>query len=154
MQTKLLASAARQKGVPVIYANDNFGRWRSDFNAMVAELSAGKGHSARMVRLLKPQASDLTILKPRHSAFYGTPLDILLGEMGVRKLVIAGLATDICIQLSAADAFLRGMKVHAPQDCTAAESSTRKEAALVFMREILKCNTRPWKTIRWAKLSR
>jgi nicotinamidase-related amidase len=144
-----LARAARAQGMPVIYANDNFGRWRSDFPTMVKRLGAGRGASASMVRLLRPLRGDLTLLKPMHSAFFGTPLDILLDKMGARSVVLAGLATDICIQLTAADAFLRGLKVYAPQDCTAAESVQKKASALAYMRDILRCDTRPWQSLRW-----
>lgn len=146
-----LARVARRRGVPVIYANDNFGRWQSDFSSMVKSLQEGQGTCATIARLLRPRQQDLTVLKPMHSAFYGTPLDIILGRMGVRTLVLAGLATDICIQLSVADAFLRGLRVHAPEDCTAAETPEKKEAALTYMRDILKCDTRPWKQLRWAR---
>ncbi|QHE87121.1 cysteine hydrolase family protein [Hydrogenophaga sp. BPS33] len=144
-----LARAARDRNIPVIYANDNFGRWRSDFSTLVVRLSKGHSPSASIARLLRPQRGDLTLLKPMHSAFFGTPLDILLDQIGVRSLIIAGLATDICIQLSAADAFLRRLSVHAPEDCTAAESPQKKEAALAYMRDILKCDTRPWQRSRW-----
>lgn len=144
-----LARAARARGVPVIYANDNFGRWRSDFPTLVERLTRGQGASAAMARLLRPHRGDLTVLKPMHSAFFGTPLDILLDKIGARSLVMAGLATDICIQLSAADAFLRGLKVHAPEDCTAAETPEKKAVALAYMRDILKCDTRPWQSLRW-----
>lgn len=146
--TGRLARAARAHGIPVVYANDNFGRWRSDFSTMVQRLGKGSGPSASIVRLLRPQRGDLTVLKPMHSAFFGTPLDIILDKMGVRSLLMAGLATDICIQLTAANAFLRGLKVHAPEDCTAAESPEKKALALAYMRDILKCDTRPWKTVR------
>lgn len=144
-----LARAARAAGIPVIYANDNFGRWRSDFPSMVDRLSKGHSVSASIARLLRPQRGDLTVLKPMHSAFFGTPLDIILSQIGARSLIMAGLATDICIQLSAADAFLRRLSVHAPEDCTAAESQEKKETALAYMRDILKSDTRPWEQARW-----
>ena len=149
--TKQLARAARRHGVPVIYANDNFGRWRSDFSSMVTQLLQGKGTGAEIAKLLKPQPHDLTVLKPMHSAFFGTPLDLLVNKMGVRTLVMAGLATDICIQLSAADAFLRGLKICVPEDCTAAETAAKKDAALIYMRNILKCDTRAWKSLTWLR---
>lgn len=145
-----LARALRAEGVPVIYANDNFGSWRSDFNTMVRKLQRGTGPSARIARLLKPGKGDITVLKPMHSAFFGSPLDLLLDRMGTRSLVIAGLATDICIQMTAADGYLRGLKMHVPADCTAAESAARKQASLVYMSDILKCNVRPW----WPDASR
>ncbi len=146
-----LARAARAHGIPVIFANDNFGRWRSDFTSMVKQLGKGTTPSAALTRLVKPQPGDLTVLKPMHSAFYGTPLDILLNKIGARSLIIAGIATDICIQLTAADAFLRGLKVHAPEDCTAAETPEKKTVALAYMGDILKCDTRPWRASRWLR---
>lgn len=147
--TREMARAARAQGIPVIYANDNFGRWRSDFPTLVTQLRRGSGPSATLARLLRPHHDDLTLLKPMHSAFFGTPLEILLEQIGVRALVMAGLAADICVQLSAADAFLRGFRVHVPEDCTAAETAGKKAAALTYMRDILKCDTRPWQRLRW-----
>ncbi len=138
--TAKLARAARSRAIPVVYANDNFGLWQSDFAAMVERLASGGGPSSAIVKLLRPKSGDLTILKPMHSAFFGSPLDIVLDKMGVRSLIIAGLATDICVQFTAADAFLRGLKVHAPPECTAAESEAKKGAALGYMRDILKCD--------------
>jgi nicotinamidase-related amidase len=63
--------------------------------------------------------------------------------MGVEKLVFAGLATDICVKLTAMDGFLRGFRMAVPADCTAAESPGKKSAALEYMRDILKCDVRP-----------
>ena len=149
--TAQLALAMRAEGVPVIYANDNFGSWQSDFNTMVSGLARRGGPAARLVKLLKPQRGDITVLKPMHSAFFGSPLDILLDRMGTRSLVIAGLATDICVQFTAADGYLRGLKMHVPADCTAAESPAKHRAALAYMDEILKCDVRPWWQGRVAK---
>lgn len=131
------------QGVPVVYANDNFGRWQSDFRNLVAALLRDRGAAGTIARRLKPRAGDLTVLKPMHSAFYGSPLDILLDRMGVRRLVIAGLATDMCVQLTACDGFLRGFRLHVPADCTAAESPARKAAALAYMADVLRCDVRP-----------
>ena len=146
-----LARTARASSIPVIYANDNFGIWQSDFGAMVARLERRGGASGAIVKLLRPRRGDLTILKPMHSAFFGSPLDIVLDKMGVRSLVMAGLAADICIQLTAADAFLRGLKVQVPPECTAAESEAKKGAALVYMRDILQCDIRPAKSIDFGR---
>ncbi len=139
-----LAQAARRDGIPVVYANDNFGAWRSDFSSMVRRLEERDDISGRIARLLRPKRGDLTVLKPMHSAFFGTPLDIVLDKMGARSLILAGLATDICVQLTAGDALLRGFRTHVPEDCTAAESEGKKATSLAYMRDILKCDTRPW----------
>lgn len=129
--------------VPVVYANDNFGQWRSDFAALVKKVSSGRGAGAAMARVLAPRRGDITVLKPKHSAFYGSPLDILLEHIGAREIVIAGVATDICVQMTAMDAFLRGYRLHVPSDCTAAETEEKKEAALRYMKEILRCRVSP-----------
>jgi nicotinamidase-related amidase len=131
------------KGVPTIYANDNFGNWNSEFSSMVQALLSRPGASGNIARILKLRRGDLTVLKPMHSAFFGSPLDILLDKMGVRTLIVAGLATDICVKLTAMDGFLRGFKMAVPVDCTAAESPVKKAAALAYMHDILKCDISP-----------
>jgi nicotinamidase-related amidase len=97
--------------------------------------------------VLRPRRGDLTILKPMHSAFFGSPLEIVLDKIGARSLILTGLATDICVQLTAGESLLRGYKTAVPQDCTAAESEAKKATALAYMREILKCDVRPWQAV-------
>jgi nicotinamidase-related amidase len=137
----------------VVYANDNYGVWQSDFHSLVSQCMGKSDASGRIARLLAPRATDLTLLKPRHSAFYCTPLEILLAEMQARQLVLCGLAADICVQLTAADAFLRGFEVWVPADCTAAESPAAKAAALRYMQTILKCDVRSSAAVRAAPRS-
>jgi len=129
------------QGVATIFANDNYGVWQSDFHSLVSSCLGMQGPAGEVVRLLYPQADDLTILKPRHSAFYASPLELLLREMRTRELVICGLATDMCVQLTAGDAFLREFQVWVPADCTAAESEEAKAASLAYMARVLKCDT-------------
>jgi nicotinamidase-related amidase len=131
------------EGVAAIYANDNYGVWQSDFHSLVSTCIGLDGEAGEIARVLYPQATDLTILKPRHSAFYASPLELLLTEMQATELVICGLATDMCVQLTAADAFLREFKVWVPADCTAAETPQAKDQALRYMADVLKCDTRP-----------
>lgn len=139
---RLRERLAREK-VAVIYANDNYGLWQSDFHSLVTECLAREDESGEIARLLAPRATDLTLLKPRHSAFYGSPLELLLKEMGTRELILAGLAADMCVQMTAADAFLRGFEgVWVPSDCTAAETADAKAASLKYMRDVLKCDVR------------
>jgi nicotinamidase-related amidase len=126
----------------VVYSNDNYGVWQSDFQSLVSQCQGRDDTSGEIARLLAPRATDITLLKPRHSAFYGSPLELLLKEMGTRELVLCGLATDMCVQLTAADAFLRGYEVWVPADCTAAETPQAKAAALKYMKTVLKCDVR------------
>ena len=129
--------------VPTIYANDNYGVWQSDFHTLVSACLGMDGPPGEIAGLLYPQARDLTILKPRHSAFYASPLELLLAQMQARELVICGLATDMCVQLTAMDAFLREFQTWVPADCTAAESAAAKAASLEYMATVLKCDTAP-----------
>jgi nicotinamidase-related amidase len=128
------------QGVATIYANDNYGIWQSDFHSLVSGCLGMDGPPGEIARLLYPQAEDLTILKPRHSAFYASPLELLLAEMQTRELIMCGLATDICVQITAMDAFLREYRLWVPSDCSAAESREAHETALAYMESILKCD--------------
>jgi nicotinamidase-related amidase len=140
--TARLKSRLASEGVPTIYANDNYGIWQSDFHSLVTACLGIEGAPAEIARLLYPQAQDLTILKPRHSAFYASPLELLLKEMKASELVICGLAADMCVQLTAAEAFLREYEVWVPSDCTAAETQAAKKGALAYMASVLKCDVR------------
>jgi nicotinamidase-related amidase len=131
-----------RQGVAVVYANDNYGVWQSDFHSLVSQLTGRDDESGEIARLLAPRATDLTLLKPRHSAFYCSPLELVLKEMGAQELVLCGLAADMCVQLTAADAFLRGFRVWVPADCTASETPPAKAAALKYMANVLKCDVR------------
>jgi nicotinamidase-related amidase len=139
---KLKARLAAQ-GVATIYANDNYGVWQSDFHSLVSTCLGMEGPPGEIARLLYPQAADITMLKPRHSAFYASPLELLLTEMQAKELVICGIATDMCVQITAGDAFLREYPCWVPADCNAAESRRAKAASLAFMASVLKCDVRP-----------
>ncbi|MCG2591916.1 cysteine hydrolase [Ramlibacter sp. XY19] len=131
-----------RQGIAVVYCNDNYGVWQSDFHSLVSQLTGRDGEAGEIARLLAPRATDLTLLKPRHSAFYCSPLELVLREMEAKELFVCGLAADMCVQLTAADAFMRGFKVWAPADCTAAETPGAKAAAMKHMATVLKCDVR------------
>ena len=135
-------------GWSVVYVNDNFGQWRSDVQTLLRECRRAGGAAAELARLLPPAKADLLILKPRHSGFYATPLDLLLEQLGAKDLVIAGLATDYCVKCTAMDAYVRGYRVAVPEDCTAAESAQRKREALAWMKDVLKARITPQRAAR------
>lgn len=137
-RTARLKALLTARGVQAIYANDNFGAWRSEFSRLVESCRQRPGPSRRLVELLAPAPADIAVLKPRHSAFFATPLAVLLAQLGARRLVVAGLAADACVLFTASDAFLRGFQLWIPADCVAAESAGRKRAALAFMARVLK----------------
>lgn len=122
--------------VPVIYANDNFGRWQSDFpsvSAYVREETAGAEIASRLVQ----DPEDYFVLKPKHSAFYLTPLELLLRNLGVKHLILCGLQTDICILLTAHDAHMREYVLTVPRDCSASERLDNHRSALKHMEHCL-----------------
>jgi len=125
-----LKRRCRAARIPVIYANDNFGRWQSQFAEVVRSCAERGGASAQLAELLAPEDGDLSILKPRHSAFYGTPLEFLLEALGARCLILTGLAAESCVLFTACDAFLREYPVWVPPDCVASETDAATKRAL------------------------
>lgn len=127
-----LKSRIKGDGGACIYINDNFGRWQSDFRELVVRAEAGGG--AQVADILKPSSDDTFILKPKHSAFFQTPLPLLLEGLGCQHLVIAGVAADACVVATALDAHMREFQVAAPANCIASVSKARKDAALVILK--------------------
>lgn len=146
--TLRLKKRLARDGVTAIYANDNYGHWRSDFRDVLLHCQGHAGPSSTMAHLLAPEPDDLVILKPRHSAFFSTPLDLMLTQMQAHTLVLTGVAADICVQLSAMDAVLHGYKLWVPADCIASESPKLTKEALAYMERVLKADTRPSSTRR------
>lgn len=135
---KALKARAKSNRIPVIYVNDNFGRWRSDFRHLVEHCSQPGVRGAEIVKLLHPDSDDYFVLKPRHSGFYGSALEILLKSLGVQKLILTGLAGNICVLYTANDAYMRGFKVLVASDCTASNSVELNDNALEQMASQLK----------------
>jgi nicotinamidase-related amidase len=122
--------------IPTIYVNDNRDRWRSEFRA-IAQLAAGESEfGAEIARTLGPGDDDYAVLKPKHSAFFATPFDLLLRHLQVRRLLVTGVATDLCIVMTAAEARMRDYEVVVPVDCVAAISDPRNRQALKLLREV------------------
>jgi nicotinamidase-related amidase len=149
----LLADRARADGIPVVYVNDNFGRWRSDWRQVIDFCLAETSPGRHMVARLQPHPEDYFVLKPMHSGFYSTTLDLLLRDLGVRTVVLTGVATDICILFTANDAYMRGFRVVVPRDCVAANTRARNAAALQQIREVLKAATPSSRGLRLTRLA-
>jgi nicotinamidase-related amidase len=153
-QLAALKQRAQEAGMPVIYANDNFGRWRSDLRKLVSYCLDREVLGRELVGLLRPDEDDYFILKPRHSAFYLTNLDLLLKYLGVDTLILTGVAGDICVLFSANDAYMREYRVIVPGDCIASESAKNNQAALELMQRVLKADIRPAQELDLLKLMR
>jgi nicotinamidase-related amidase len=129
----------KAKKFPVIYANDNFGKWQSDLNKLVSH--CGKTRLGKeMVSLLAPSEDDYFVMKPKHSAFYATPLEVLLTYLGVFQLVICGWTSETCILFTANDAYMRDYKIHIPKDCIASIDRRSEARALRHFSEVLKAD--------------
>jgi nicotinamidase-related amidase len=139
----VLKQQLRRRGLQTVYANDNYGIWRSSFGDVLRECEAEGGTPARMAALLVPQPQDISVLKPRHSAFFATPLQVLLEQLKAERLVLTGLVTDMCVLFTAVDAHVRGYKLWVPRDCVAAETPKRHRDALAYMETVLGIDTRP-----------
>jgi nicotinamidase-related amidase len=109
--------AARKAGVPVIYVNDNFGRWRSDFRQTVRHCTSRNAKGRKVAMRLRPNARDYFVLKPENSGFFGTTLNSLLGSLNVRRIILTGIAGDNCVLFTAHDAHMRGYRLLVASDC-------------------------------------
>lgn len=135
-----LQARCRRNGVPIIFANDNHGRWRSDFRSLVdASLTSDRG--ARITAQIQPQETDYFVLKPMHSAFFATPLELLLADLNTKEVLVAGISTDQCVVVTVAEARMRGLDVRVLADCTATQSAARHKRALLHLVEALRVET-------------
>ena len=136
-----LKRRAQKAGVPVIYVNDNFGRWKSDFRHTV-EHCARNGRGRDLVRLLRPEQNDYFVLKPKHSGFFSTTLETLLRYLEAEILILTGIAGNFCVLFTANDAYMRDFNLFVPSDCSVSNTSRENESALGLMRKFLKADTR------------
>jgi nicotinamidase-related amidase len=126
-----LVKRAREAGAPVIYVNDNFGEWRSDHRTLVE--SALAGEHASLVEPIVPDEDAMFVVKARHSIFFETPFEYLLGQEGIDEIVLAGQATEQCIVYSALDAHIRHIPVVVPRDAVAHIHEELAQASLKMM---------------------
>jgi nicotinamidase-related amidase len=119
-----LKRRAKGAGIPVIYVNDNFGRWQSDLNKLLAHCLEDDVRGRPMVERLKPAADDYFVLKPK-------------------TLILTGVAGDICILFTASDAFLRDYRTVVPADCVASNDPDDNRHALEQMHRVLKADVTP-----------
>ncbi len=137
-----LKERCSREGIPAIYVNDNFGKWQSDFKKLVAHCLDDGTRGEKVVELLKPDEDDYFVLKPKHSGFFSTTLDLLLEHLGARTLILAGWTGDICVLFTAGDAFMRDYRLIIPADCIASQDETENESALKFMERVLEADIR------------
>lgn len=136
---KQRAAAAK---IPAIYINDNFGKWQSKFESIVKHCLEENVRGRPFVQQLVPREQDYFVLKPKHSAFYQTPLELLLKHLGAQRLILTGVSTNSCILFTANDAYMRDLDLIVPQDCVAACNAQEHDSAIEQMRCMLKADVR------------
>lgn len=138
-----LRDRAAEVGIPVIYANDNFGRWRSDFREVVEHCLHDGVRGQPVVERIVPEPTDYFVLKPKHSAFFATTLDTLLEHLGVRRLILAGISAEICVAFTAMDAHMRDYTLYVPRDCVASEAEEERSRILDYLHRVCDARIEP-----------
>jgi nicotinamidase-related amidase len=139
-----LKRRARAAGIPAVYVNDNFGRWQSNFDQLVNHCLHGPVRGRPFVEQLKPDPeSDYFVLKPKHSAFYQTPLDLLLKHLGAERLILTGVSTNSCVLFTAGDSYMRDLELIVPNDCSAACNLQEHNVAMEQIKCMLKADVSP-----------
>lgn len=130
-------------GIPAIYVNDNFGKWRSDFRHLVSHCIDDDTRGRSIAEMLKPNDEDYFVLKPKLSGFYFATLELLLKHLGARTLILCGYAGDMCVVATAMDAHLREYHLIIPRDCVASQDAGQNEDILKYMERVLEADIRP-----------
>jgi nicotinamidase-related amidase len=149
-----LKRQAKEARVPVIYVNDNFGRWQSDLSKLLAHCLEDGIRGKPLAELLRPDDDDYFVLKPKHSGFYCTTLDILLSYLKVKALILTGIAANICVLFTANDAYMRDFDLFVPADCVASNDERETSHALQQMATVLKADIRPSEDLDFAASTR
>ncbi|MBM7650499.1 nicotinamidase-related amidase [Bacillus ectoiniformans] len=134
-----LKKHCKQHGMPVIYVNDHYDIWKADIETIIDY--AENERSAPIIQQLKPDGDEYFLIKPKHSAFYGTALNTLLHQLEVNKLIITGVAGNICVFFTANDAYMREFTIHVPEDAIASEYDKDTKYALEMMKNVLRADT-------------
>jgi nicotinamidase-related amidase len=126
---------------PTIYVNDNFGHWRSNRDDLLEEALAGEFGS--LVEPIAPRDDTMFVVKARHSIFFQTPLEYLLGQEKIDRIVLVGQVTEQCILYSALDAYIRHIDVRVPRDAVAHIHADLADAALTMMERNMDADVSP-----------
>jgi nicotinamidase-related amidase len=149
-----LKERAAAAGIATIYVNDNLGPWRSDVAQILRQCTAPGALGRDVVALLAPEARDSFILKPRHSAFYGTPLEVLLENFGTRRLILTGVSSHQCVLFTAMDAHVRELGLAVPRDCIAGPTPADTRFASSYLRSVLNADIRPARLLPLREVAR
>jgi nicotinamidase-related amidase len=138
---RTLLDRAADEDVPVIYVNDNYGDWNSSADELVHR--GLEGRFPDLVEPIRPPDGASFVIKARHTIFFGTPLEYLLAERDIDRLVLAGQVTEQCILYSALDAYVRRIEVAVPADACAHIHQDLADAALKMMQRNMGADVSP-----------
>jgi len=136
-----LREQARAADVPLIFINDNYDQWHSDRERLIDDI-AERSRRRELVDRLRPREDDYFVIKPRFSGFYATTLPVLLPRLEVTRLVLTGVATDVCVLFTAGDAYMRDYGLWVPSDGTACHNDQRRDWALDNFKNNMHAETR------------
>jgi nicotinamidase-related amidase len=136
-----LIRRAADEDVLTIYVNDNFGAWNSNRDELLN--SALEGRFRHLVEPIAPGDDTLFVVKARHSIFFQTPLEYLLGQEGIERVVLIGQVTEQCVLYSALDAYIRHLEVAVPRDAVAHIHEHLADASLELMERNMSADTSP-----------
>jgi nicotinamidase-related amidase len=146
-----LRHRAKAAGIPVIYVNDNLGKWQSDRHELLKHCLGEQSKGRPLVQHIAPEVDDYFIFKPKHSGFYATPLAELLQASGTKRLIITGTTSHQCVLFTAMDAYVRDFELVVPRDCIASPSPTETDHALFILREALAARTPMASSLRFRR---
>jgi len=139
---KALLEDARRKRLPLIFTqdwhlpeDDEFAVW----GRHCVEYTRGAELIDELAEVeVEPEERAFVVRKTKYTAFFETELEVHLREKGIKKLIIVGVATNICVLHTAIDASLRGFEIIIPEDCVAALSNYEQEYSLYHIKNVLK----------------
>ena len=142
----MLKKNFNKKDLPVIYINDHYNLWQADFEKIMDFCTNEK--SEEIINKISPEKDkDYFLIKPKHSAFYGTALNTLLQQLDVDSLILTGIAGNICVLFTANDAYMREYNLIIPEDCIASNNDEDNQYALTMMKNVLSAETKPAKEL-------
>lgn len=143
-----LKERCEKRKIPVIYVNDNFGKWQSNWVDLYDACSKDNALGKKIARMLEPNKENYFVLKPKHSGFYCTTLDVLLESLNVKTLILTGIAGNICVLFTANDAHMREYKVIVPRDCIASNTVADNKYVLNQFKNVFDFKTNPSTKLR------
>lgn len=138
---KKLKRYAKDNDIPVIYVNDHYGLWQANYRMLMNHCR--NEQNQEIINEMQPDHDDYFLIKPKHSAFFQTPLQSLLFQLGKKNLMLAGIAGDICILFTAKDAYMYEYSLQVPENCTASNEKQGNEYSLYLMRSVMDAKTDP-----------